>query len=230
MADGLELPRETLSDIRHQAVRTAVDVLTVGLGTLIFDNLVTPPIERRRDSWREEVGQRIQQLEGAGQVSIEALIQDEQFATTLLQASAVAIRTHEKEKINALRNAVLNAALPEPPAESIQQMFIAWIDGFTTWHLRLARFFQDPKAAFLALGKTPPIIAIVGNIPAVVQLLYPELGRRQDFAELVANDLHNKKIIEMPRYVFTGGADGIYCKRTTSLGDQLLGFISAPIQ
>jgi hypothetical protein len=51
-----------------------------------------------------------------------------------MHASQAALRNSQKEKLTALRNAVLNAALPNPPEESIQQMFVNFIDSLTVWH------------------------------------------------------------------------------------------------
>lgn len=55
----------------------------------------------------------------------------------VLQATQIALRTHQTEKRMALRNAVMNAALPQAPEEGLQQMFLHFIDTFTEWHLRL---------------------------------------------------------------------------------------------
>ena len=68
----------------------------------------------------------------------------------------MATRNHEQEKIDALRNAVLNSALPHPPDDSLQQTFLAWVDRFTVWHLHSLSLFDDPKAWFAAgVGNSP---------------------------------------------------------------------------
>ena len=70
-----------------------------------------------------------------------------------MQASQAAIRNHQSEKREALRNAVLNAALPNAPEESIQQLFINQVDTFTVWHIRLLDLFKEPPAWFEETGK-----------------------------------------------------------------------------
>jgi hypothetical protein len=47
----------------------------------------------------------------------ERLATNEAFVTVTMQASQGAIRNHQQAKLEALRNAVLNSALPNPPQE-----------------------------------------------------------------------------------------------------------------
>lgn len=61
-----------------------------------------------------------------------------------LQASHAAIRTHQEEKLKALRNAVLNIAIGRTPDEDEQAVFLWYIDSLTTWHLRILKFLENP--------------------------------------------------------------------------------------
>jgi hypothetical protein len=64
----------------------------------------------------------------------------------------VAIRNHHKEKLKALRNAVLNSISPNLPEEDLQLMFLNWVDELTTWHLRILQFFDSPETWLNKLG------------------------------------------------------------------------------
>jgi hypothetical protein len=109
-----------------------------------FNALFGPPIEKRREEWAERVADGLRQLEAQGQVKWEELQTNEPFLTVVMQASQAAQRNHQKEKLDALRNAVLNSALPSSPDDSIQQMFVHLVDRFTEWHIRVLRFYADP--------------------------------------------------------------------------------------
>jgi hypothetical protein len=54
-----------------------------------------------------------------------------------MHATQAAIRNHQKEKLEALRNAVLNSAEKNALDEDIKLMFVSLIDTFTPWHLRI---------------------------------------------------------------------------------------------
>ena len=55
----------------------------------------------------------------------------------------IALRSHQEEKLNALRNGVINTAKPMFPEDDIYLMFINWIDTFTPWHLRILNYLND---------------------------------------------------------------------------------------
>lgn len=72
---------------------------------------------------------------------------NEQAISTILTASPLALKTHNKTKLEALRNIVINAVLHPDYEEYKFQMFLSFIDEFTEWHIRLLEYFSDPKAA-----------------------------------------------------------------------------------
>jgi hypothetical protein len=81
-------------------------------------------------------------------VSVEYLRGNESLVSTVAQASTIAIRNHERVKLDALRNAVLIAALPHAQEDSLQQMCLTRADRFTEWHLRVLQFFDEPRVWF----------------------------------------------------------------------------------
>lgn len=66
-------------------------------------------------------------------------------ADVTLQASVIALRTSQKEKLEALKNAILNIANGQNVDESLQIMFLSFIERFTVWHIRLLELFQIPR-------------------------------------------------------------------------------------
>ena len=225
-----EPSKESAQDYAHTVVRAGLGAIPFG-GTAaieIFNRIVTPPIERRRDEWRQLVGERLQQLDEEGEIDLESLVADEIFATTMLQATQVAIRNHHEEKIEALRNAVVNAALPNPPDESIQLMFLNLVDIFTVWHLRLLRLLQNPKGWFEDNNKQTPSFAMSSTIAGLLTAAYPELSNQRQFYDLVINELDAKGLSTGSGTHVVMSATGAFEKRTTELGDRFLQFITNP--
>ena len=87
--------------------------------TLLEDKLIKPknglkPIYDRLKKLEEKV-------EG---FSITSLSENELFISTIMEASQIAVRTHKNEKIEVLKNVVLNSALSISIDEEIQTMFM----------------------------------------------------------------------------------------------------------
>ena len=72
----------------------------------------------------------------------ENLRDNEQFVSAMIQATQSAAKTHRKEKLEALRNAVVNIALGHKQIEDLQAIFLKHVDSFTPVHLELFRFFS----------------------------------------------------------------------------------------
>ena len=140
-------PEQSKVDEHHTLKKAIISAIPYvgGPGTELFNKLVASPIEKRRDEWREKVGEALLELMENRGLNFEELQSNEDFMDTVLYASLIAFRTSQSEKRKALRNAVLNAALPNPPVHSLQQMFLNFIDVFTEWHLRILKLFQAPK-------------------------------------------------------------------------------------
>ena len=224
--DKYKPPESNTGDTAHLVV-SGVMSLIPGLPEL-FQYFVTPPLEKRRIKWMEDVGKALRDLEKDRGVKLDELQTNDIFIDTVLHATQIASRNGQEEKREALRNAVINAALPNLPDESIQLMFLNLVDTFTIWHLRILRLFQNPKGWFTENNKQAPSFAISSSLSQLLTTAYPELGSQRQFYDLVISELDAKGL-------FSGGgthtmmsATGAFEKRTTDLGDKFLQFITAP--
>jgi len=74
---------------------------------------------------------------------LESLGENAAFVTTALQATQIALRTHQEEKLEALRNAVVNSASDRSLDDDTRSIFLTFVDAFTPTHLRILKYFQD---------------------------------------------------------------------------------------
>ncbi len=65
------------------------------------------------------------------------------FQTTFEKAITIARNEHQQEKLAALRNAVLNSAIPNFLKDDLQAIFLKWIDELTVSHIKLLRMLDD---------------------------------------------------------------------------------------
>jgi hypothetical protein len=224
-----DVPKPSTGDHLNALARAGIGTIPIvgSVAVELFNAVVAPPLERRRDQWRESVGKRIQKLEESYQILPESLANNESFIDTVFQATQAALRTHHEDKILALSNAVTNSALQTAPNQSLQQLFIRWVDELTVDHLRFLRLFSDPRGWFVQHNVQPPEFSISGSLFQLLEYSLQDLASNPQLCELIAIDLSNRKL-------FNGSlngmmtANGVLAKRSTELGDQFISYISAP--
>jgi hypothetical protein len=229
--DEQEMPRKSAGDVAHALVKAGISAIPIAGAPAaeIFALIVAPPYERRRDEWIQSVGNGLKELaEKIEGFKIEELSQNETFITTVTHASQAAIRNHQKEKLDALRNAVLNAALPNPPQEDLQLMFLSFIDSFTPWHLAILKFLDNPKEWGQRHGITYQSYGM-GSPSTILEKSFTELNGKRDLYDLFVKDLFSRGLMSTDSLHTSMSESGMFASRTTDMGKQFLKFITSPL-
>lgn len=185
-----------------------------------------PPLEKRREKWLEQLAGAVEEIQQKmAELTPDKLSQDEAFVTTALHASEIAVRNHQKEKIEALRYAVVSAALPGAPDETMQQIFLNHVDNLTPLHLRVLAFFRDPQAWGQLHQITYPTWT-AGSPATVLEHSMSELAGRRGFYDQIVSDLEQRGLMMSAALHTTVTGPAMFSSRTTSLGNQFLDFIS----
>lgn len=224
----LKPPNRTPGDLLHTVAKAGLSLIP-GVGSAaatVLMEVLGPPLERRRLEWAKTVAAVLEDLQQNRGVDVEQLRNNEGFIDTVTQASQAAMRTSQQEKREALRAAILNSGLPKAPDESLQQMFIHYVDVFTVWHLKLLQLFRNPRAWFTSVGRNAPQFSISGSLDAVLRHAYLELEGRREFYDSIWHDLYQRRLVNTERLQGTMSGPGTMEKRTTELGDQFLAFIA----
>jgi hypothetical protein len=185
------VPEVSKGDVAIQVVKAAISAAPVvgGPAAELYSLVISPPLEKRKVKWMEEVAEGLNKLEQTVQgFSVEKLKDNERFISTVMNTSQAAIREHQREKLDALRNAVLNVARGSDLSEDEEAIFLFLINQFTPWHLRILRFFQNP----LDLAKQKGITAekyYTGSRTRLLEDYYPEMRGEQQFYGVVVADL-----------------------------------------
>lgn len=230
MSEATTPPKRTRGDTTHSLVKAGLgSVPLIGNAAAeLFNLIVAPPIEKRRDEWFGEVGERLQMLEDAGFATVESLQANDAFISTITKASQIAVTTHDKDKRAALRNAIVNSALGIEPDESLRQMFLRFVDELTPWHIRILELMQDARAWFVRQNRQPPQYIIAGSLSQLFTDAYPELRNQRDFLELIHAELNARKLSNSGNLMTVMSGSGPFEKRTTAFGDRFLAFIAEP--
>ncbi len=134
MSDIPEEPKKSARDVAYTVVKAAVSGVPIvgGPAAELLGLVFGPPLEKRREKWLEQLAGAVEEiLDKMADLTPDTLSQNEVFVSTALRVTEIAIRTHQQEKLEALRNAVVNAALPEAPDETLQQIFLNHVDNLT---------------------------------------------------------------------------------------------------
>jgi len=218
--DKLVVPQKTAGDTAHAIAKAGLSAIPVvgGPAVELFQHVVQPPLERRRAMWMADVGEKLKDLEANG-LKLESLQDNEQFISAVMHASQVALRTHQEAKLQALKNAVLNVANGQAPEETLQHLFLNFVDSLTEQHLRILKVFQAP---------TPPPGMSMGGLGHVLEHNIPELRNRQDLYVQLWKDLFSRGLVNSDGMNVTMSGSGLATKRTTGMGDTFLSFIAEP--
>ena len=228
MSDVPEEPKKTAADIAYTVVKAALSAVPVagGPSAELLGLIFGPPLEKRREKWLEQLANAVKEVQDkVSELTPEELSKDEAFVTTALHATEIAIRNHQQEKIEALRNAVVNAALPGAPDETMQQIFLNHVDNLTPEHLRILAFFDDP-GGWGAKHKITYPTWTMGSPGVVLEHSIPELAGHRGFYDQIVNDLEQRGLMPSGGLHTTMTSHGMFSPRVTPLGKQFLQFIS----
>jgi hypothetical protein len=231
--DKREKPRPSKEDVIYALTKSGVSQIPIvgASAAEILALVVAPPLQKRRDEWIESIGEGLKKLEETVEgFKIEELANNEKFITTVAHASQAAIRTHQKEKLKALRNAVLNAALPNSPEEDLQLMFLSFVDSLTPSHLIILSFFENPKEWGEKHGITYPTHYLAGSPSAALEHAFPEFRGKRELYDVFIKDLFSRSLMRTESIHTTTTATGMFAPLITDLGKQFLKFITSPIE
>lgn len=231
MVNEYKPPKSTKGDAAHAIVRAGLGAIPVAgaATTELLNVIVAPPLEKRRQEWMERIGNALRKLEETKGVSLEELQNNDVFLDIALQASQTALRTSQEDKLNALKNAVLNSSLNTSPDESIQQMFLNFIDFLTVWHLRLLAFLNSPEEWAKNHGLDFSHISM-GGTSTLIERAFEELRNRRDLYDQLGKDLYSRGLINGDNFHVTTSGHGLMQSKTTGMGKSFLNFINSPIE
>jgi hypothetical protein len=239
--------RRTKGDVGHALAKAGLSAIPfVGGPAAELMNLIwEPALSKRRDEWLKGLAENLHSLtEKVEGFSLEDLSHNESFITTSIQASQTAVRNHQKEKLEALRNAVLNSALGITIDEEIQLLSISLIERLTVSHIKILRHFST-----LAAGVTENMYAKNSMSKEIASRFHLEFNQDSyfqahqtknkewewqkyheiAFIQSIVNELENIGLIRTEQST-TDLINGMHycCTEITHMGNQLLQFISTP--
>lgn len=215
----VDIPKSSAGDFIHALFRSAFGVIPYGSQAAIelFSAVITPPIEKRRNEWMSYVSQSLEEVQQKVEgFSIDALANRPEFITVLLRASQAAIRTHHREKLDALRNAVLHVALEQCPDETQTLMFLSFVDDMTPLHIRVLTMFD----------KSDEFRMVPEAAQQFVRKYLPELSGSHEIYVQIVRDLERMGLVHTNVTAGTATAFFPFIGAVSDLGKRFLSFVT----
>lgn len=208
---------ESTGDKVHRLFRVGFGLLPVGSGAAVelLNSIIVPPIDRRRTKWMVEVTESLQRLEAEKHIDLSELSNNEEFITLMLSASQIAIRNHAQEKIESLRNIVLNKACGVNYDDSLQTIFVGLVDQFIPLHIRLLKIFHEGLVWSNDGRQKPEEDKVPGLLVANVGSYKELLNIDRALIILCLRDLINNDLIQhwiIEKITEPSEGDSFYCQ------------------
>lgn len=232
MVDKIEEDlKNSKGDYLHTVVKTglsSIPIIGSGIGEF-FSMIVSQPVSKRRDEWLIRIKNELEELSGkVNGFDLNSLCNNEMFTTVLMNTSQIAIKNHHEIKLEALKNAVLNSAIRVDIDETIQLMYINYINELTPWHLKILDFFQNPIEWYARNNKSAPNI-YSGSPAHILEDAFDELKNRREFYDLIIKELYNKGLFSIESIHAMMTQDGVFTSRTTKFGKEFIDYITTPL-
>ena len=221
--------KPSVGDYAHAGVRAGLSIAPYLGGSLaeFFSMVIAPPLEKRRDKWLIELYNQLKQIEKQiDGFKLENLQKDDNFISILLSATQIAMRTHQEDKLEALKNSVINSTLDTTVDENFQLIFLNIIDHYTPLHLLILRFIENPKLFRLTYqGINIDDLFSDTDLMHAFEDTFSDLNCNDEYYEQITRDLSSDGLIKsytMPKREIVGKP------RISDLGKQFLTFIGSP--
>lgn len=196
--------------------------------TVIWTTVVGAAYANRRQRWEREITDAVQELlDQVDELTPESLAEDTEFLDALAHATASATATGQQEKLDALRNAVLNSALPSDLDSDTRAMFLRYVRDFTPSHVRLLRLLANPVDWYASRGLAWPNLS-AGGLSKIVEQGIPEFRGRRDLYDRLYADLAGAGFTDGGGLHTTMTGHGLTAERATGAGKAFLTFITDP--
>lgn len=116
-------------------------------------NLYLNPLEKRKQQWMVEVGQAIEDINMRYSIRPESLLNDDRFISFLYQATILALKNHQRQKIIALRSAIVSVAMPQQVSEDLAFQFLRYIDDLSVTHMSMLACLNTHAGQFARMEK-----------------------------------------------------------------------------
>jgi len=114
-----------------------------GFAGELLDMVWRTGYEKRLSEWRTDISIALSRK--FDETNISTLIEDEEFQSLLAESTIIAIKNHQEDKLNAIKNLLVNST-SSPVNYDFKKLFLNYLDQFTMYHLRtIGHIYENLK-------------------------------------------------------------------------------------
>lgn len=220
-----KFPEKSKGDTAYEVARGVISAIPSVGGSLsiLFENIFTSPLDKRKKEWFQSLADAIDELTNkVNTITHESLSENEIFISVAMQATQIALRNHQQEKLDALKNAVKNSASQISIDENKALMFTRIIDEMTPLHLLILKFLNNPGLIEQKLQNrtSSNMKTYYGDNMNIFKEYYPELNSSRGIIDYIVKELYTKGFLHNDRALHS------LDKMTSGFADEFLAFIS----
>lgn len=234
----VEVPKnKNLKDIFLSISNDAINVLPDGYSFKeLFEDEFNTSLQNRKEKWFDYIGKALEDVIKQHN-TFKKISFNENFIDIFIHATHIALTTINQDKIEALKNAVLNTLFNSNLAEFKQKIFMSLLEQFNEYHIIFLKLLDNQTEDIRNITfKIDHSFSIANpNFQDLIERIMPECIENMDFPNLIITDLFSKKLTLTNDSNFGlsftyqyGQAIISTGKRTTELGREFLTFISKP--
>jgi len=193
----------------------------------LFTALVQPLHIQRKQEWLNLLMNDLVRREKDGLTTLKDLSKNEEFITIITKATIIAQQNHQQEKLQALRNLLINAS--EKLTENVNEFdeleyWLTLIERMNPNHIFLLKLFSKPND-FAKDRKDNLNHELIINSKKLIDKLYPELKNKMEMISQYWRDLSAYGLINGDEITIGRHTKRKFQKLTTKLGDTFLEMI-----
>jgi hypothetical protein len=219
------IPEKEARDRLRAAVDMAIATIPYAGGALqiLFDEVLQPNFEKRREEWLKRLGEVLEEIRsrmaGFDPASLES---NEQFVSAVSQASRIAMGTHRQEKLEMLKDSLVNLVIHGSGGDLVVTRFLRFIEELEPEHFLVLKYLASPEKWYADKG-IPKGSHYMGAPRAIMASAgLPVTGAH---LELVLRDLDTNGLARTGSIGTMMTEQGMWQAMTTDLGNQLLAFV-----
>lgn len=223
--DKLPTPTYDIWDVLHQSTKAALSVIPP-LATF-YEMVIAPPFQKRTIEWMQTVAVACSDFEKRfDEFKPENLVNNELFQSAFNHSARIAVQTHQTEKLETLRYALLNTVIMKDLNENYKILFLKHIEDLTVLHIKIFKFLDS-----WGENDFEPVEGTIGQADPFFHKYRDEIDIDYDLFEKICYDLERMGLADNKRKTFDNDNDNnfhISFWYLTEHGTKLLKFITIP--
>ena len=122
-------------------------------------DLYLNPLEKRKATWTSEIATAVAEIEEKYSLVARDLQDNDEFISFLYQATRIAIKNHQKEKIESLRNAIVSSTAPNGPPEDLKFQYLRYVDELSPTHIKMLTILNKHAGQFARFTKLEQVFS-----------------------------------------------------------------------